>query len=270
MPGGQLMRAASIAVSLLLSACSATAPPRELPAADGAPAATGPTSAQAGPAAAPPQPSVPGTSPPPRVAEPPLLDLESRGCFAWSSNEQAIACIEDRSSIQRGCREELVVFGSSKDAGRRHRIVDVPAQCLGDPPRALDEAVRSELEARFAAASFERLPEPAATLEPGDSREVGAATISFRRTKKRSVSIQNAGSWDVFDDDVTVTCGAKQRSVLRAVIEGPTGSTVTVVDTGSSWIALWYATSFGIEGDFGGRTDVALVDRSTCTVVRPR
>lgn len=196
------------------------------------------------------------------AATSPLLDLEAIGCFAWSEREQTAACIASRSSIAEGCHESLVFVGAK---AARHRVLEVPPQCLGEQPAALGEAERAAVEARVAA-SYARLGEPAATLGPGERADVGAATVELVRRTVGHVALID-GAWDVYSDEVFVRCGKKRVSVARARVENALAPSVTVVDTGGPWILLWYAATWGFEGDMGGRTDVVAVDRSRCTVV---
>lgn len=207
---------------------------------------------------------------PPSASEPapePLLDLEADGCFAWSSAEQTLACNERFDSIADGCRHSLVFFGAHPT--RRFRTLAVPSQCLGEQTPALDAASRKEVDARVA--SFARLSPPAGELSPGETLTVGGVVFGLARTKRRTVRVID-GEWDVVDDVVTMTCGAKKRRVMAFSVEGAhdeKGALLRIVDLGAPWLAVWYWTHWGREGDIGSRTEVALVDATTCRAHRP-
>lgn len=256
----------ALLVGALVAGCSADRAPRSIPAVN---SASLPPPLVA-PPPAPPVVAAPVVTSLPTVAPtaalpPPLLRLDATGCFAWSASEHAAACIEDEGSIQGGCREDLVIFGATPTV--RHRTLDVPRQCLGEHPPHLADAARAAVEPRLRA-SFEPLPAPTATLGPGEKVDVGKGTVEFRHTVTGHASRVD-GAWEIYTDEVRLRCGGERRPVFHEVIENAVAPTVTVTEVGGGWLVIAYSVTWGIEGDAGGRTDVALVDESRCAVLRP-
>jgi hypothetical protein len=195
----------------------------------------------------------------------PLLNLEAVGCFAWSPKEKTFACIQEVSSISQGCHSSLAFVGATPKV--RYGVLEVPPQCLDAPAPSLKPSDLEPVQARVAA-SYEALPPPSTTIQPGAKATIGTTVISLERKKVKHVAIQT-GSWDVFDDQVILDCGGRRSRVMLIHVEGADSPSVSVVDTGTPWLALWYKANWGLEGEIGSRVDVAAIDRSTCTVVRP-
>lgn len=116
--------------------------------------------------------------------------------------------------------------------------------------------------------SFVKLARPAFRLDPGEKTTLEGVTVALERRKTGHVSLPD-GSWDVFRDRVLVSCKGQRKAVMTIEIENAPSPSVDIVDTATSWMVLWYHASWGIEGDIGRRTDVAVIDRDTCNVVRP-
>jgi hypothetical protein len=196
---------------------------------------------------------------------PPLLNLKAVGCFAWSPKEKTFAYIQTVSSIAHGCHSSLAFLGATPTV--RYGVVEVPPQCLDAPAPSLKPSDFDAVHARVAA-SYEALPRPSTTIQQGATATVGTSVLSLERKRVRHVAI-STGSWDVFDDEVILNCGGRRSRVMLIHIEGADSPSVSVVDTGTPWLALWYKASWGLEGEYGSRVDIAAIDRATCAVVRP-
>lgn len=199
----------------------------------------------------------------PAASGPPSLE---EGCSLWSATEHAALCVTSLSSIQQGCHERLGFVGA-RDSGSLV-TVEVPPQCLDETTPRIAEQDRARVAERLRRGGYAPLPAAALSLEAGEKKSQGSLRGALVRRKTGGVDIPMAGSWDIFQDQVQVSCGGRMVSVLSTKVENPSGAVASVFDVGGGWLVVTYKVHWGIEGDMGGLFDAVVVNPSGCQVTR--
>jgi hypothetical protein len=252
-------RAPLALVALVALGCHDPAPPPVAP--------TPPTSAAAPstPAISSAAPALPPTATPaptpPKPTWPPAFDQElAVGCLAWSETEATAACVTGGGSIAHGHAYAVAFIGA---APQEIPIVSWPPQDFDDHPLVLPVTEREKVRARFVAKGYAPLPAPIGQLSPTSPLAGDRFSLRMVRKKVKHVSIPQAGAWDVYRESIELACRAPKaayRTIDAITVENPSDAPADVHLLGGRWLLVGHRTSYGIEGDIGGRLDVKVVD----------
>lgn len=216
-----------------------------------------------GAGAPPPKPvPLPGHRPPSALAASLVPASLSTGCFAWSPQEPAVACIVGTESDQSGGTWSLVFVS---DTGGRFRLATWGG-LAPHPARALAPKERAVVDQRLADGDFRALPEPPVHVPPGPSAtKVGALAVRLVREVEQHVKWPS-GEWDVVIERLEARCpDRKSWLVLRETkLEGPIESTASARVLDDQRVLVFHQASWAMVGDKGQSAVATLVDLAAC------
>lgn len=227
-----------------------------------------------------PKPPVVGSSsapPPDRTSDPALavtslddaLAALAKGdalqvtCFAWSDGARTAACAVDASSIQGGATAAVRFVGAQPGEHRYYQHPEGEQFFEYDLAR-IDRDALAAARAALTAGGYQPFGFRGVALEPGGQLELGPWTLRRTRTEVGTDGDAETGAWPVSTDRVEVRCGDQwtaldlsEESFANPIAPAAIAAIVTPADQ----LVLTASVSWGIEGDHGGATDVALIDQ---------
>ncbi|MBK9035297.1 MAG: hypothetical protein IPL61_29265 [Myxococcales bacterium] len=184
-------------------------------------------------------------------------------CFAWSDSARTAACAVDASSIQGGATAAVRFVGAQPGEHVYYRHPD-DQQFFDYDLARIDHDALAAARAALTAGGYQPFGFRGVALEPGGQIELGAWTLRRTRAEVGTDGDGVTGAWPVSTDRIEVRCG-EQWTALDLSEESFANTiepaAIAAIVTPAQQLVLTASVSWGIEGDSGGATDVAVIDR---------
>ena len=191
-------------------------------------------------------------------ATPLALDLTkplTPGCHGWSRKQRVALCVVGRGSMQ--AEGAYYVAFPPTDV----QVLIVRSEPGSQPDLLLTGAARAKVKKLIDRYQLTALPEPIGRTTFG----VPAVRVHLAR-KKTGHEKTEVGSWDQFEETVTVRCGKDVNEVVSVANGNLKGTLATRYLGGAAGAAVLvqYTWTFALEGDFGGGTWAGVYPQSVC------
>ncbi len=187
-------------------------------------------------------------------------------CFGWSAKKKRVACHTFSRSAQGGAEFRVQLLGAGGDKDRSFDYFEQSeGQFLGERPALakIDKDEIAELRKALKIGSYAPLQATAHVLAPGGSIKLLGATVSRKRKKTGSDGDSETGTWDTFEETISVACGkANKSNSLDGDGVDVAAPTITYYELPGDLVLVTSAVTWSKEGDFGETVEARLLDKA--------